>query len=317
MSRKRRRWMGGPTYEVVETLVVLGPREREEMLRWYEGVMPIEISKGRRDVGLPQLKWMVQWKIEENQGMLKEEAMRDGMKKGVFRKGNSPNERLDFGKTFREVYLGDLEYCGWTVRQEKLTAQKLRQLNYFLQRMEDLTTKNLGICGKADEVERQLRDRVLEVSCEEQPGKLARQETRALGERQMQEEECRVKMEHEGEVRQRGDWADMGVDDSLDGTMTCVDLGGRVGIENPQEEQREEQRRQGKQEEQLAEAQTRGGKWSWQGEEKTENGEAGQVEKKARNRRRRRIKARMGKREANERQVGGSREGEERRTGGI
>ena len=43
--------------------------------------------------------------------MLKEEVMRDGMKKGVFREGNSPNERLDFGKhvekTFREVYLGD------------------------------------------------------------------------------------------------------------------------------------------------------------------------------------------------------------------
>ena len=51
---------------------------------------------------------MVERKKEENQGMLKEEVMRDGMKKGVFREGTSPNERLDFGKhvgkTFREVY---------------------------------------------------------------------------------------------------------------------------------------------------------------------------------------------------------------------
>ena len=96
--------------------------------------------------------------------MLKEEVMRDGMKKGVFREGTSPNERLDFGKhvgkTFREVYRGDPEYCGCTMRQEKLSAPKLRQFKYFLKRMEDLTTKNLGICGKADEVERQLRDRM-------------------------------------------------------------------------------------------------------------------------------------------------------------
>ena len=49
--------------------------------------------------------------------------------------------------------------------------------------MEDLTTKNLGICGKANEVERQLRDRILQVCCEEQMEKLARQETRAMEER--------------------------------------------------------------------------------------------------------------------------------------
>ena len=46
-------------------------------------------------------------------------------------------------------------------------------------------------------MERQLRDRVLQVCCEEQMGKLARQETRAVEERraerlEMQEEECRV-----------------------------------------------------------------------------------------------------------------------------
>ena len=90
----------------------------------------------------------------------------------------------------------------------------------------------------------------------------------------MQEEECRVKMEHGGEERQRVDWADVDVDESVDGMMTCVDLGGSVGTDDPKEEQREEQRRQDKQEEQLAEARTSGGGWSWQGGEKTENGEA-------------------------------------------
>ena len=44
----------------------------------------------------------------------------------------------------------------------------------------------------------------------------------------MQEEECRVNMEHEGEERQRVDWADMDVDESVGGMMTCVDLGGSV-----------------------------------------------------------------------------------------
>ena len=42
---------GWPMYEMIETLAVLGQREREEMLRWYEGKMPREISKGKRDVG--------------------------------------------------------------------------------------------------------------------------------------------------------------------------------------------------------------------------------------------------------------------------
>ena len=70
-----------------------------------------------------------------------------------------------------------------------------------------------------------------------------------------------VKMEHEEEERQRVDWADMDVDESVDGMMTCVDLGGSVGIDNPQEEQREEQWLQDKQEEQLAEARTREGEW--------------------------------------------------------
>ena len=55
---------GWLVYEMVETLAVLGQREREEMLRWYEGMMPKEISKGKRDVGLLQLRWMV----EEDRG---------------------------------------------------------------------------------------------------------------------------------------------------------------------------------------------------------------------------------------------------------
>ena len=84
---------GEPTHEMVETLAVPGQREREEMLR--RDKMPRDISKVKREVGILGIRWMVEWKIEENQGMLKEEVRKDGVKKGVFRKGNSPNERPD------------------------------------------------------------------------------------------------------------------------------------------------------------------------------------------------------------------------------
>ena len=83
------------------------------MLKWYEGewyeeTMPKGISKAWRDRGILNVRWMVEKKIEENQEMMKEEAMKDGMKRGVFKEGNGPNEVLDFdkhvGKTFRQVY---------------------------------------------------------------------------------------------------------------------------------------------------------------------------------------------------------------------
>ena len=81
------------------------------MLRWHEDRMPRDISKVKREVGILGIRRMVERKMEENQGMLKEEVMKDGVKKGVFREGNSPNERLDFGKhagkTSRDVYLND------------------------------------------------------------------------------------------------------------------------------------------------------------------------------------------------------------------
>ena len=64
-------------HEMVETLAVLEQREREEMLRWYEDKMPGDISKVKRDVGILGIRWMVERKIEENQGMLKEEVMKE------------------------------------------------------------------------------------------------------------------------------------------------------------------------------------------------------------------------------------------------
>ena len=67
------------------------------MLRWYEDRMPRDISQVKCEVGILGIRWMVERKIEENQGMLKEEVMKDGVKKGVFREVNSPDERLDFG----------------------------------------------------------------------------------------------------------------------------------------------------------------------------------------------------------------------------
>ena len=38
---------GGPMHEMIETLAVLGQREREEMLRWYEDRIPEDTSKAK------------------------------------------------------------------------------------------------------------------------------------------------------------------------------------------------------------------------------------------------------------------------------
>ena len=254
-----------PMHEMVETLAVLGQREREEMLRWYADKMPRDISKVKREVGILVIRWMVERKKKENQGMLKEEVMKHGVKKGVFREGNSPNERLDSGKhagkTFRDVCLNDQGYCSWTMRQERPRANKLVQFKYFLRRLEDLTKRNMEMCGKADEIDRQLRNKILQLSCEEQIGKLVRQHTERL---EKQEEECEVKAEFEEKERRRVDWADIDLDEPVN-DATCMNLGNSVEIEYPQEEQRGEQWRQGGQEEQLAEA--RRGEWAWQGGE--------------------------------------------------
>ena len=104
-KRRQAKENGRPMNEMVETLAVLGPEEREKMFKWYGGSLPKEISKAMRDLGLLHLRWMVKKKIEENQGMMKEELMRDGMKRSVFREGNS-GEYVE--KTFRQVYMEDL-----------------------------------------------------------------------------------------------------------------------------------------------------------------------------------------------------------------
>ena len=77
---------------------------------------------------------------------------------------------------------------------------KLKQFKYLCRRMEDLTQKNHGIRGKASEVERQLRDRVLQVCCEEQMAKLSRQEAGAVDEKKA--EQFRAQQEDgEDEIR--------------------------------------------------------------------------------------------------------------------
>ena len=168
------------------------------------------------------------------------------MKKGVFREGNSPDEIIDFGKhvvkTFRDVYLNDQEYCSWTMKQERPGARKLVQFKYFLWRLQDLTKRNMGICGKADEIERQLRDRILQLSCEEQMEKLVRQSAERC---EKQEEERKAEASQKGKERQRVDWADIDADEPIN-DLTCMNLVGSAQIEYPQEEQREEQRRHGR-----------------------------------------------------------------------
>ena len=72
----------------------------------------------------------------------------------------------------------------------------------IFRRMNDLTQKNDGIRGKASDVERQLRDRVLEVCCQEQVAKLSRQEERAMDEERAKKQ--RVQLE-KGEERVEGE----------------------------------------------------------------------------------------------------------------
>ena len=86
------------------------------------------------------------------------------------------------GNTWRRRSNEDPSYCSLTVKEDQLGSAKLRSFKYFLRRISDLTQKNGGIRGKASEVERQLRDRVLEVCYQEQMAKLSRQEARAMEE---------------------------------------------------------------------------------------------------------------------------------------
>ena len=53
----------------------------------------------------------------------------------------------------------------------KPTATKLNQFKYFVRRMDDLTQKNQRIRGKASELEKQMRHKILQVCCEELTGR--------------------------------------------------------------------------------------------------------------------------------------------------
>ena len=66
-------------HEIIETM-----GWREKMLKWYGEIMPPEIGPARRELGISGVKWMVERRMEENEEMMKEEAMRDGVKKRSF-----------------------------------------------------------------------------------------------------------------------------------------------------------------------------------------------------------------------------------------
>ena len=81
------------------------------------------------------------------------------------------------------------------MRQIKPAVLKLKQFKYFFRRMDDLTQKNQGICGKASEMERQLRDRG---ACEELMAKLSHQEERAMEEEQAKQRRRKEEIREEG-----------------------------------------------------------------------------------------------------------------------
>ena len=126
------------------------------------------------------------------------------------------------------------------MKQGRPGARKLVQFTKFLRRMQDLTKRNMGMCGKADEMEKQLRDRILQLSCEEQMEKLMRQSKRL--EKQEEDKERKAEANQKGKERQR---ADIDADETVS-DMTCMNLGDSVQMVHPQEEQREEERRHGR-----------------------------------------------------------------------
>ena len=98
--------------------------------------------------------------------------------------------------------------------------------------MSDLTRKTEGICGKASEVERQLRDRVLAACCEEQMAKLSRQEAKMMEE---------VERMRQPRVRGMVTWADVEDEGDFEGRETGVELGGSTEVvEDGREEQSKE-----------------------------------------------------------------------------
>ena len=48
--------------------------------------------------GVLHVRWTAERTMEENEGMMMEDVMRDGVKRGVFRVRHGPDETLDFGK---------------------------------------------------------------------------------------------------------------------------------------------------------------------------------------------------------------------------
>ena len=133
---------GGPMHELVEILAVLGKEERDKMLKWYEGewygeMMPKGISKAKRDLGILQVRWMVEKKFEESQGMMKEEAMKDGMKRGVLWRKHFVRSTW---KTPRALPMGR--------EPGESRGAVVEQLECFVRRMGELTRKTKGIEGE-------------------------------------------------------------------------------------------------------------------------------------------------------------------------
>ena len=114
----------------------------------------------------------------------KKEVMEDGRGRRVLQEGSGPDDVFDFGKhhgkTFQVVCFSDPGNCDWTVRQDRPLTWKSKCFKYFAQKVNDLHGKRNGKRVKDDDVELQLRAKMLEVRCEEHPEKLAQEETRAM-----------------------------------------------------------------------------------------------------------------------------------------
>ena len=86
---------GEPMNEMVETMAMLGKEERKKMLQWYGETMPKGISLARRELWVLHVRWTV------DEGMMTEEAMRDEVRRGVFRDGKRLEETRNSGNIWR------------------------------------------------------------------------------------------------------------------------------------------------------------------------------------------------------------------------
>ena len=164
----------GTMKRFVEQTAQMGPGQRDEAIRGYSEAL-LEFPEGRKEMAVSQIRWMVEEKAGEMEKERMSELIRQKDEEGYFRKGNGPNEEFDFGKhhgkSFKEVFLWDQDYCQWTLQQSQPQARQLMSFKYFLRRIGDITDKAERKREKKGDwvvakLRQEVRDRLMEAAKE-------------------------------------------------------------------------------------------------------------------------------------------------------